>query len=59
MTTENKILIGLVAGAMSIMTAIYAVAMKRSDDRDQEKHEAFMAKINGLSSGVDTLKEDE
>lgn len=59
MTTENKIIIGLLGATMSIATAIYAVAMKRSDDRDQEKHEAFMAEINGLSGRVDALKEDE
>lgn len=59
MTTENKIIIGLVTATMTISTAIYAVAMKRSDDRDQEKHEAFMARINGLSDRVDALAEDE
>lgn len=58
MTTENKIIIGLVAIPMTIATAIYAVVMKRCDDRDQEKHEAFMAKINDLDTGADTLENE-
>ena len=58
MTTESKIIIGLVGIPLMIETAIYAVVMKRSDERDQERHEAFMAKLNELHIQTDALENE-